>query len=115
MPGFFRRLFAEDVKAAPATGMPAVELESMTLYHSPLCPFCMKVHHSLARQNIHLHKKNVAVTQGARQELIEGGGKSMVPCLRIHNADGDTWLYESDDIIAFLTQQASKERQALGV
>ena len=36
-------------------------------------------------------------------ELIAGGGKPQVPCLRIESADGDVrWLYESMDIIQYL-------------
>jgi glutathione S-transferase len=36
-------------------------------------------------------------------ELIAGGGKMQVPCLRVENVDGDTrWLYESSEIIHYL-------------
>jgi len=36
--------------------------------------------------------------------LIEGGGKTQVPCLRIEGSDGEVqWMYESDDIIRFLS------------
>lgn len=37
------------------------------------------------------------------QELVRGGGKTQVPCLRIENETGDVqWMYESDDIIQYL-------------
>jgi glutathione S-transferase len=46
---------------------------------------------------------------GRRAELIAGGGKGQVPCLRIETDDGNVrWLYESADIIAYLREQASR-------
>lgn len=37
------------------------------------------------------------------QALMQGGGKTQVPCLRIEQADGGVeWMYESDDIIQYL-------------
>jgi len=36
-------------------------------------------------------------------DLIAGGGKSQVPCLRIETENGDVrWLYESIDIVRYL-------------
>lgn len=36
-------------------------------------------------------------------DLITGGGKSQVPCLRIETGSGDVrWLYESIDIVRYL-------------
>ena len=36
-------------------------------------------------------------------DLIAGGGKSQVPCLRIETGSGDVrWLYESIDIVRYL-------------
>ena len=42
-------------------------------------------------------------------DLIAGGGKSQVPCLRIEDENGDVhWMYESIDIIRYLkTELAS--------
>ena len=39
----------------------------------------------------------------ARAELLAGGGRGTVPCLRITEADGSVrWMYESTDIIRYL-------------
>ena len=38
---------------------------------------------------------------------MAGGGKTMVPCLRIESKDGVEWLYESSDINAYLTAMVS--------
>jgi len=38
-----------------------------------------------------------------RQELAAQGGKIKVPCLRIEEGENQyTWMYESNDIIAYL-------------
>ena len=42
-------------------------------------------------------------------ELIRGGGKSQVPCLRIDHPGGTTqWMYESTDIIAYLRRRFAR-------
>ena len=39
-----------------------------------------------------------------RSELISGGGKGQVPCLRIDDGSGNVqWMYESDDIIRYFS------------
>jgi glutathione S-transferase len=38
-----------------------------------------------------------------RDALLQGGGRLMVPCLKIADASGASeWLYESGQIIAYL-------------
>ena len=38
--------------------------------------------------------------------VIDGGGRSTVPCLRIVNSSGRaTWMYESIDIIRYLAEE----------
>ncbi len=38
------------------------------------------------------------------QALMQGGGKTQVPCLRIEQADGSVeWMYESNDIIEYFS------------
>lgn len=38
------------------------------------------------------------------QALMQGGGKTQVPCLAIEQSDGSVeWMYESDDIIRYLS------------
>ena len=42
----------------------------------------------------------------ARDELVAGGGRATVPCLRIEQPDGTyEWMYESRDIVAYLAEQ----------
>ena len=42
----------------------------------------------------------------AYDDLIRGGGRGTVPCLRIERDTGDVeWLYESVDIVEYLNGQ----------
>jgi len=41
----------------------------------------------------------------AYRELLQGGGRGMVPCLRIERGDEVEWMYESMDIIRYLDAQ----------
>ena len=39
-----------------------------------------------------------------QSELVAGGGKGQVPCLRIEKEDGQIqWMYESNDIIKYFS------------
>lgn len=72
----------------------------LTLYYYTICPYCMRVRQFLKRNNVVIPEKNIRKDAGARQELIEAGGKGQVPALLI---DGDV-LYESADIIRWVEQ-----------
>lgn len=73
----------------------------LALYYTPTCPYCVKVLGYLEQEGITLPMKNVFSSAEERQELINVGGKSQVPCLFI---DGKA-LYESDDIICWLQEK----------
>jgi glutaredoxin len=77
-------------------------MESYTLYQFPSCPFCQRVLRYLRESGIEMPMRDILKDESAYRELVEGGGLSQVPCLRIE-ADGDVrWLYESLDIIDYL-------------
>ena len=44
----------------------------------------------------------------AYSELLDGGGRGTVPCLRIARGDEVRWLYESRDIIEYLDRNFSR-------
>lgn len=75
---------------------------ALTLYQRPTCPFCMRVFIALARLDLPVERRNITTDTQARNELIEGGGRQQVPCLRIQDEGGTRWLYESADIIDYL-------------
>lgn len=79
----------------------------LELYQFESCPFCVKVRRFLKAEGITLPLVD-ALREPGRTELIRGGGRHQVPCLKITGADGNvTWLYESDDIIAYLRKNVA--------
>lgn len=71
----------------------------LTLYHMPSCPYCLKVRRYMEAHDIEIPLRDITADPAARDQLKRVGGKVQVPCLFI---DG-TPLYESDDIIAYLS------------
>ena len=75
----------------------------LTLYHMPSCPYCLKVRRYMEAHDIEIPLRDITADPTARDQLKRVGGKVQVPCLFI---DG-TPLYESDDIIAYLSTHAA--------
>ena len=79
----------------------------LALYEHELCGFCQQVRRTETRLSlpVEVTSRNILHDPEARQELIKGGGRAVVPCLRIETADREVhWLYESTDIIGYLKQ-----------
>lgn len=54
-------------------------------------------------KDLDLELRNTSDREHA-QALMQGGGKTQVPCLAIEQVDGSVeWMYESDDIIRYLS------------
>lgn len=81
------------------------ELQELTLYQFFACPFCIKTRRAMYKMNLPIVKRNVSKGSPYREELLQGGGKVQTPCLRIESATGNTWLYESSEIIDYLRQR----------
>ena len=77
---------------------------NMHLYQFETCPFCVKVRRHAKRLNIPLATRDAKVAPWDK-ELLEQGGKRKVPCLRIEENDQIIWMYESNDIIAYLDKR----------
>ncbi len=78
---------------------------SLALYHYDSCPFCAKTRRSIDELNVDVALRNIQLNHQHRIDLKQGGHKTQVPCLRIEDSNGESqWLYESDDIIHYLTQ-----------
>ncbi|MBV1908935.1 MAG: glutathione S-transferase N-terminal domain-containing protein [Kangiellaceae bacterium] len=80
-------------------------IERLSLYHYGTCPFCFKVRMTMTKLRIDMPLKDILLNPSFRNELLEGGGKTTVPCLRIEEKGEIRWLYESDDIVDHLQQQ----------
>jgi glutathione S-transferase len=84
-----------------------MRIDGLTLYQLPSCLFCWRVRFAAWRLGLRLPMKNLVLDPAAHRELVEGGGRMQVPCLRIEEQDGVRWLYESADIIAYLRQRVA--------
>jgi glutaredoxin len=75
----------------------------LSLYQYKACPFCVKVRRAMKRNSLNIQTYDAKRSETSRNELIEGGGKLKVPCLRVEGKEGDVcWIYESSAIIAYL-------------
>lgn len=93
-------------RAAEAQQKADEESKNLTLYQFRTCPFCIKVRKELKRLSLNIEKRDALKDPAARADLQENGGQIKVPCLRITDEKGKhTWMYESDDIIAYLRER----------
>ncbi len=88
-------------------------IRHLALYHFQACPFCAVTRGALNFLDIAVERRDILNEPKYREELIQQGGKSQVPCLRIENHDGTVeWLYESRDIVRFVRDYASEIQAA---
>lgn len=79
------------------------ETASLALYQYTTCPFCIKARKAIKGLSLHIETRDALRDPQHRADLIAGGGKAQVPCLRIDNGEqGVEWLYESDAILSYL-------------
>ena len=91
----------------PAGEQQAVDQRTlqMVLYQFRMCPYCVKVRHAIKRLSLNIETHDVLREAAAREQLLAGGGKVKVPCLKITDDQGkETWMYESTDIVHYLHQ-----------
>jgi glutaredoxin len=82
------------------------QTKTLTLYQYKACPFCVKVRRAMKRQSLPIETRDAKRCETAKQELLAGGGRLKVPCLKMVDAAGDEkWMYESKDIIGYLQQR----------
>jgi len=78
----------------------------LALYYYPACPYCVMVLRAVEQLGLNIELRNIMADTNWRLELIEGGGRSTVPCLRIeHEFTPVEWMYESYVIIDYLRDQ----------
>jgi glutaredoxin len=79
------------------------ECRRLVLYQFRTCPFCIKVRQEMRRLSLNIERRDAQAAGEHRNALIAGGGRAMVPCLKITDQAGNSeWLYESGAIIAYL-------------
>jgi len=82
------------------------EQESYQLFKTDLCGFCYRVRDFAEEKGISLTLRDTMTDMEAFRELLQGGGRSTVPCLKIQREKEVIWMYESLDIIDYLKEQA---------
>ena len=77
--------------------------QTLDLYYYDACPYCQKVLRAMRQLKIEdkITLKNILRSQEAAETLVRVGGKRQVPCLFIDSVP----MYESDDIVAWLTRE----------
>ncbi len=105
-------IFFDWLTRGPKRKRSAEELASLTeatqhmaIYQFYTCPFCVKTRRALHQLNLPIELRDARPEGEHRTALLEGGGRVKVPCLRIEEAAGTKWLYESNDIIAYLEER----------
>jgi len=83
-----------------------VAVQHMSLYQYFACPFCIKLRRTVRRLNLPMEYRDAQVRGGEHRNTLEQeGGAIKVPCLRI-DEDGETvWMYESNEIAAYLNKR----------
>ncbi|MGB0784119.1 MAG: glutathione S-transferase N-terminal domain-containing protein [Marinomonas sp.] len=81
------------------------EAQNMALYQFFACPFCIKTRRAIYKLNLPIEKRSASEGSPFRDELLEGGGRVKVPCLRIEKDGKVEWLYESSEIIRYLEKR----------
>jgi len=86
------------------------QASNLTLYHFKTCPFCIKVNRHNKRLSLKIETRDAQHNAIHREELLQGGGKIKVPCLKIVDENGkDSWLYESNIIVQYLENRFATE------
>ncbi|MGU9957870.1 MAG: glutaredoxin family protein [Arenicellales bacterium WSBS_2016_MAG_OTU3] len=75
-----------------------------SLYHTPLCGYCMLVKRTITKLDIDVEMRNLWDAPEHAQDLREATGRNTVPVLRIDGEEGSQWMSESADIIRYLNE-----------
>ena len=84
----------------------------LALYQFHACPFCIKTRRAIRRLRLPIDLRDAQSDADHRSALRDGGGKVQVPCLLIQGDGEPRWLYESGEIIAYLTDRFDPARQS---
>ena len=72
-------------------------MKPVTIYTTPICPYCVRAKSLLGRKNVAYEEVDVMMDQKAREEMLaRSGGARTVPQIFI----GDTHVGGCDDLYA---------------
>jgi glutaredoxin len=103
------RIFVPTSQVRSAQDQAAVDERAagLVIYQYAACPFCVKVRRFLKGAGVTVQYRD-AKSEPFASELLRGGGKMQVPCLRNQNNKSAEWLYESNDIIQYFKTNVLK-------
>ena len=91
------------VRAPEAQQIIDLKCKNLAFYQFKTCPFCIKVRREINRLSLKIPLLDAQNNAQNREDLLQGGGRVKVPCLKITDAQGGVqWMYESADIIQYL-------------
>ena len=83
----------------------------LALYHYASCAFSLRVRSAIAALSLDIELCDVLRDRKNLEELVAGGRRSTVPCLRIAADNGKfKWMYESTDIVKYLVERFAPEK-----
>ncbi|MFK7986097.1 MAG: glutaredoxin family protein [Sandaracinaceae bacterium] len=74
----------------------------LALYLFDGCPYCERVRGTLEELGVTVEERNIHSDPAHRATLVAQRGRATVPVLAIAGADGETFMGESKDIVAYL-------------
>jgi glutaredoxin len=94
------------VREAAAQASVEQQCQSLALYQFSTCPFCISVRQEMRRLSLPIEKRDAQHHAANRDALLQATGLTQVPCLRITEADGQTyWLKDSGAIVTYLRER----------
>jgi len=82
--------------------MSSPDPSKLALYSTQWFPFCVRVRRAIEALDLQVEVRDINKSNDHYQDLINARGRGTVPVLRIEEDGADTWMPESQDIIAFL-------------
>lgn len=80
-------------------------LKGLSLYQHQACPFCVKTRRALHKLSATVEIRDIRKNSSYREQLETGGGRVKTPCLRIEEGADVRWMYESGEIISYISQR----------
>lgn len=83
------------------------ESRRMQLYFSRHCPSAVSVRRHCLKLGLRIVEKDVDRVDCFRNELINGGGASLIPCMRVEGKEKTHWLYGEEAILEYVNSRFS--------
>lgn len=79
--------------------------DDLALYHYEGCGYCARVRRALSELGVEVELRDIERDPTHLRALVDARGRRTVPVLRIRHDEGDEWMPESADIVAYLRRR----------